>query len=78
MGDLRFAGRLSIALAFATALAATVFGQVKVPAESRDSTGRVRIERYIEGLAAPKTRSERHIRTIVAPDPSRWAGVFTG
>ncbi|HVQ13834.1 MAG TPA: hypothetical protein VMS40_09595 [Vicinamibacterales bacterium] len=43
----------------------------------RDSTGRVRIERHMEGLPAPKTRSERHIRTVVAPDPSRWPGVFT-
>jgi len=43
----------------------------------RDSTGRVRIERHMEGLPAPKTRSERHIRTIVAPDTSRWPGVFT-
>jgi hypothetical protein len=119
MGYLRLAGRLSIALAFATTLAATAFGQVKVPAESiggplssapvlgapfsadaattvhallsdrtrldqtttdryyRDSTGRVRIERHMEGLPAPKTRSERHIRTIVVPDPSRWFGVFT-
>ena len=31
----------------------------------------------MEGLPAPKTRSERHIRTVVAPDPSRWPGVFT-
>ena len=43
----------------------------------RDSTGRVRIERHMEGLPGPKTRSERHIRTVVAPDPSRWPGVFT-
>jgi hypothetical protein len=43
----------------------------------RDSTGRVRIERHMEGLPAPKTRSERHIRTVVAPDPTRWSGVFT-
>jgi len=43
----------------------------------RDSTGRVRIERHMEGLPAPKTRSERHIRTVVAPDPSRWPGVYT-
>ena len=31
----------------------------------------------MEGLPAPKTRSERHIRTVVAPDTSRWPGVFT-
>ena len=43
----------------------------------RDSTGRVRIERHMEGLPGPKTRSDRHIRTVVAPDPSRWPGVFT-
>ena len=119
MGYLRLAGRLTVALAFATTLAATAFGQVKVPAESiggplssapvpgmpfsadatttvhailgdgsrldqtttdryyRDSIGRVRIERHMEGLPAPKTRSERHIRTVVASDLSRWPGVFT-
>jgi len=43
----------------------------------RDSAGRVRIERHMEGLPAPKTASERHVRTVIAPDPSRWPGVFT-
>lgn len=43
----------------------------------RDSAGRVRIERHLEGLPAPKTAFERHFRTIVAPDPSRWPGVYT-
>ena len=118
MGYLRLAGRLSIALTFATALAATALGQVKLPAESiggplssgpvlgapfsadaattvhailsdgtrldqtttdryyRDSAGRVRIERHMEGLPAPKTISERHIRTIIAPDPAARS-IFT-
>jgi hypothetical protein len=31
----------------------------------------------MEGLAAPKTASERHIRTVIAPDTSRWPGVYT-
>jgi hypothetical protein len=43
----------------------------------RDSSGRVRIERHMEHLPAPKTAFERHFRTIVAPDPSRWPGVYT-
>jgi hypothetical protein len=43
----------------------------------RDSTGRVRIERHMEGLSAPKTAYERHVRTIVAPDTNRWPGVYT-
>jgi hypothetical protein len=42
----------------------------------RDSSGRVRIERHMEGLPAPKSAIERHVRTVVAPDPSRWGGVF--
>ena len=43
----------------------------------RDSTGRVRIERHMEGLPAPKTVAERHFRTVIAPDPARWPGVYT-
>lgn len=43
----------------------------------RDSAGRVRIERHMEGLPAPKTVRERHIRTVIAPDPSHWGGVNT-
>lgn len=43
----------------------------------RDSTGRVRIERHLEGLPAPKTAFERHVRTVIAPDTSRWPGVYT-
>jgi len=43
----------------------------------RDSAGRVRIERHMEGLPAPKTTSERLIRTVIAPDPNRWPGVYT-
>jgi len=43
----------------------------------RDSTGRVRIERHMEGLAAPKTLAVRHFRTLIAPDPNRWPGVYT-
>ena len=43
----------------------------------RDSAGRVRIERHMEGLPAPKTAFERHVRTVIAPDPNRWPGVYT-
>lgn len=43
----------------------------------RDSAGRVRIERHLEGFPAPKTAFERHFRTVIAPDPSRWPGVYT-
>jgi hypothetical protein len=43
----------------------------------RDSAGRVRIERHMEGLPAAKTAAERLIRTIIAPDLSRWSGVYT-
>jgi hypothetical protein len=43
----------------------------------RDSSGRVRIERHMEGLPAPRTASERHVRTVIAPDPNRWPGVYT-
>ena len=35
----------------------------------RDSAGRVRVERLMAGLPAPKTMSERHIRTIIYPNP---------
>jgi hypothetical protein len=39
----------------------------------RDSAGRVRVERSMDGLPAPSTVSERHIRTIMAPEPGdRW------
>jgi len=113
------AARLGVALAFATVLAATTFGQASLPAESiggplssapvlgapfsadatttvhailgdgtrldqsttdryyRDSSGRVRIERHMEGLPSPRTTSERHVRTVIAPDPNRWPGVYT-
>ena len=43
----------------------------------RDSAGRVRIERHMEGLPAAKTVRERHIRTVIAPDPRNWGGVYT-
>ena len=43
----------------------------------RDSAGRIRIERHMEGLPAPKTAFERHVRTVIASDPSRWPGVYT-
>jgi len=36
----------------------------------RDSAGRVRVERLMNGLPAPATMSERHIRTIVDTDPA--------
>jgi hypothetical protein len=42
----------------------------------RDSAGRVRVERHMEGLPAPSTISERHIRTIIAPGPN-GRGVLT-
>jgi hypothetical protein len=35
----------------------------------RDSAGRVRVERPMAGLPAPRTMSERHIRTLVDTDP---------
>jgi hypothetical protein len=35
----------------------------------RDSAGRVRVERPLSDLPAPTTVSERHIRTIIDPDP---------
>jgi len=43
----------------------------------RDSSGRVRIERHMEGLPAPKTVAERHFRIVIAPEPNRWPGVYT-
>jgi hypothetical protein len=43
----------------------------------RDSAGHVRIERHMNGLPAPKTASERHVRTVIAPDTNRWAEVVT-
>jgi len=118
MGYLRLAGRLPVAVALATTLAATAFGQVELPAESiggplsgppvlrapfsadattvvhailgdgtrldqsttdryfRDSAGRVRVEKLMNGLPAPTTISERHIRTIIAPDPAARS-IFT-
>jgi hypothetical protein len=42
----------------------------------RDSAGRVRVERPMNALPAPVTISERHIRTIVDPDPGD-GGVYT-
>jgi hypothetical protein len=36
----------------------------------RDSAGRVRVERQMDGMPAPLTISERHMRTIIDPDPS--------
>jgi hypothetical protein len=40
----------------------------------RDAAGRVRVERMWDGLPAPATKSERHVRTIVDPDPGdAWA-----
>src|SRR5262245_56286369 len=35
----------------------------------RDSEGRVRVERSMDGLRAPVTIAERHIRTAIARDP---------
>ena len=42
----------------------------------RDSAGRVRVERSMSGLPAPVTIAERHIRTIIDPDPGN-GGVYT-
>jgi hypothetical protein len=118
MRYLRLLGRVSAILALATALGATVLGQVNLPGEStggpltgppvfgapfsadatttvhailgdgsrldqsttdryyRDSAGRVRVERPLSGLPAPTTIAERHIRTIIDPDPGA-GGVYT-
>ena len=35
----------------------------------RDSAGRVRVEKPMAGFPAPATMSERHIRTIIDPEP---------
>ena len=37
----------------------------------RDSLGRGRVDRPREGLPAPVTLSERHMRTLIRPDPGR-------
>src|SRR5262245_60986460 len=42
----------------------------------RDSAGRVRIDRHMEGLPAAKPATERSVRTVIAPDPNRWPGVY--
>jgi hypothetical protein len=42
----------------------------------RDSDGRVRVERSMDGLRAPVTMAERHIRTVIAREPD-LRGVFT-
>jgi hypothetical protein len=42
----------------------------------RDSAGRVRVERPMSALPAPVTISERHVRTIIDPDPGN-GGVYT-
>jgi hypothetical protein len=112
MRYVRLLGRVSAVFTMAAVLAATAFGQVKVPDESiggpltgppvfgapfsadatttvratlgegtrldqsttdryyRDSAGRVRVERRMDGLPAPSTMSERHMRTIIDPDSS--------
>jgi hypothetical protein len=48
----------------------------------RDSAGRVRVELLMEGLRAPKTMSERHMRLTVYPmtvvhPPARWRVGYT-
>src|SRR5688500_336278 len=47
----------------------------------RDSNGRVRVEQLMEGLPAPKTVSERHIRLLIyLNDRERhwpWRDLFT-
>ena len=42
----------------------------------RDSEGRVRVERSMDGLRAPVTIAERHIRTAIARNPD-GGGVYT-
>lgn len=37
----------------------------------RDSTGRVRVEKLMNGLPAPATMAERGVRTIVEPEPGK-------
>jgi hypothetical protein len=54
----------------------TRFDQSTTDRYFRDSAGRVRIERQMNGLPAPSTIAERHIRTVIAPEPSS-GGVFT-
>jgi hypothetical protein len=112
MKYLRLPGGVSAAFTLAAVLAATAFGQVKVPDESiggpltgppvfgapfsadatttvhailgdgtrlaqsttdrysRDSAGRVRVERPMSGLPAPSTMSARHMSTIIDPGPN--------
>ncbi len=42
----------------------------------RDSAGRVRVEKLMNGLPAPATMAERHVRTIIDPEPGD-GGVLT-
>jgi hypothetical protein len=42
----------------------------------RDSAGRVRVERPMDGLPAPSTMSARHIRTVIDPRDGH-GGVYT-
>jgi hypothetical protein len=39
----------------------------------RDSAGRVRVEKRMNGLPAPATMAERHVRTIIDPEPGDGA-----
>src|SRR5678815_1778321 len=39
----------------------------------RDSIGRVRVEKLMNGLPAPTTMAERHVRTIIDPEPGDGA-----
>jgi hypothetical protein len=41
----------------------------------RDSVGRVRVEKLMNGLPAPTTMAERHVRTIIVPDPIKRIAV---
>jgi len=47
----------------------TRFGQSTTDRYYRDAAGRVRIEKLFNGLPAAETMSERHIRTVIDPDP---------
>ena len=48
---------------------ATRLDQTTTARYYRDSAGRVRVERPMSGPPAPATMSERHLRTIIDPDP---------
>jgi hypothetical protein len=48
----------------------TRLDQITTDRYYRDSAGRVRVERPMDGMPAPTTMSGRHMMTIIDPDPS--------